>query len=467
MAAPGGPPLDPRSTVPDPPPALRFIVPTPAGPVHLTQLLPKPTIKNSLVVLRTSYAPLQPISELYNAFVSPSGPVGTLGQPVVSTLLEVDGPIDTGRSWEFAVLLLHAHAAGLLTAAAVGDDRPVVVWASGIVAFDPAAPFEAQRLAADTLHLAEKINTSRVFLTAAASTGCRIVALVPDTAEGARAAEALTALLAGQQATVATCATIGAARHALAGTGISAGPATAPDPPAGDGAPAASATAPAAPPPDAAAAPPRPDVPTAAEAGTPGGATAGAGTDGAKTKPRRWWKRVGLAALAAAGIGALVAGWDPVAGYLFPAAAPAGPSPPGQPAPDVAITGLYLPPGRACGTLLFQFAPAARREAARPLADGSGLVLPAANLCALDVQAPPGTRLDLDAALSARFSVAVDEVAPRADWTRLVLRPPAPGGPMPPLELRFTATGASAAGVGVVRLVTTDTPATTSRAGLP
>lgn len=460
MAAPGGPPLDPRSAAPDSQPAIRFIVPTPAGPVHLTQLLPKPNIQKSLVVLRTSYTPLLPISDLYNAFVSPFGPVGTLGHQVVSTLLEVDRPIDTGRSWEFAVLLLHAHKADLLTAAVAGDDRPVLVWASGIVAFDPAAPLDAQRLAADTLHLADKIDASRDLMDVAAREGCRIVALVPDTAEGAGAAEILTGLLAGHRATVATCATIGAARRALAGNGAPAGAATDPAPAAGKGDQSA----------------PPPDLPTAADAGTGSAATtetdashhttAERGPD-ARQQQHRWWKWAGLGVLAITGIGGFMAFREPLTSLLFPSGAPAEASSSGYPASGIIITGLYLPPGRLCGTLLFQAAPRAHREAARPMADGSGLELPAENLCALEVRGPPGTRLDVDPAIKARFSVAIDGMAPSADWTRLVVRPQAPAGPVTPLDLRFAATGATASTLGPVRLVTTNTPAATGREGLP
>lgn len=437
-------------------PVCRFVVPTPAGPVRLTDLVPRKNVGTSAVFLKTHYSHVQPLSSLYNDFVHPHGPVGFLLRPQTDFLLLIDTIIDTGRSWEFAVLLLHALAAGQLTAARPGDDRPVLVWASGVLAFDPTLPLDAQPLDAGQLHLADKIEASRALLEAEARAGCRIVALVPATDEGRQAAAVLTALLAGWQATVATCATIGAARSALAG----AGPAI-PAPPTGSG---TIAGAPADPAPAGGAGPAGDEVRERATDDRP----AGSGErDGGSTGRRARALRVagitlGIVVAAAAAAHAIGALWPEAPPDTRPPITPAV-SAHLQPEPDVVVIGLYLPPGSDCGVLAFAGDARPRREAARRLPDGAGFALPLANLCGLDLQPRPGTELLVSPALRTGFLQADPDRTPGPGWIRLVVRPQAAARPVLPMELDVRDRQSGAPGAAPVRLV----PAAPGRAGLP
>jgi len=153
---------------------ISVIVPTTAGPRAIVGIISRPRLPASLVITADDYRPLDDITERYDAFAGPAGPLRrALDLGDGSFELRLDAGIETGRSWELPVAL--AHAAIAAGHEIVTEAPELVLWATG--ALDPDLAVKP-----DDYHLADKLAHSRARLDEARTAGARILVLLPDTA---------------------------------------------------------------------------------------------------------------------------------------------------------------------------------------------------------------------------------------------------------------------------------------------
>ncbi|MEZ5840961.1 MAG: hypothetical protein R3D02_11250 [Hyphomicrobiales bacterium] len=150
---------------------ITVIVPTTAGPRLVVGIIARPRLPASLVITADDYRPLDDITERYDAFVGPAGPLRRgLDLDDGSYELRLDAPIDGGRSWELPVAL--AHAARQAGAEIVTSAPDLVVWATG--ALDPDLAIRP-----DDYHLADKLDLSGPLLGRLQKAGARTLLLLP------------------------------------------------------------------------------------------------------------------------------------------------------------------------------------------------------------------------------------------------------------------------------------------------
>lgn len=150
---------------------IAVIVPTTAGPRLVTGIRHRPRLPRSQIITDTDYRPLDDVSERYDDFISPAGPVRRfVSLPQGQFELRLDERLDGGRSWELPVALAHwAHNRGDEIVIA----RPErVIWATGSLGPD-------LDIRPDDYHVKEKLKRSMDLIAGFGEDGAKITLLVP------------------------------------------------------------------------------------------------------------------------------------------------------------------------------------------------------------------------------------------------------------------------------------------------